>query len=234
MYGKEHTSIDAAQRVRFASANTQYGAALAKADAIVLCAENGGNTDLANTLKFAPRCQRLVLFTSVGGSRGVGGQLGEGERVLQCESKAADIVRGADVELCIVRAGLLKGGGSRAPPAESLGLDASTFYDTLRIGGYPTPSWQCAQDYDRETLGVSVVAGDGVEPRSHGLRSASRSSHSPQRDEVSRINAALALLAMLRQPEPMEIALSAQAGSTPPTAEEWDSMLAAVADTDAK
>ena len=215
---------DMANRVALASTNSEFGRALQAASALVLVAENGGGTDLKNTLRFAPQVQRVAYLSAIGGSKGTGGELGEAPRILACEEETRAITAASGVELSIVRVGPLKGGG--ASEAGAVGLDAPSFYDTLRIGGYPTPSWQCAQDYDRMTLGAAVSLGDSVPPRSPGARSAGRSSTSPQPDEISRINAAAALLACLRQPAPVEVSLSAKAGAVAPTAAEWDAMLA--------
>ena len=128
----------------------------------------------------------------------------------------------ADVAVDIVRVGVLKGGG---PP---FGLDAS-YYDTLRIGGYPTPSFATAQQYDKLTLGVSVSAAEGVEPRSSLARSASKTDATPQRDECSRVVAAQAMLACLRSPELVHVSLSAKRADAPPADGEWDALLAAAA-----
>ena len=217
MYGSEWASMEGGAAL--ATTNSDFQRALGAADALILCAEAGGSTDLANTLRFAPRVKRMALLTSIGGSRGRGGNMGEGGPILKCEQNAADLASKADVELATVRVGYLKGGGG------AYGLDGPSFYDTLTIGGYPTPSWQCAKDYDVSTLGVSISAGDTIEPRSQAARSSTRSSTEACRDEASRINAAAALLACVRFPTPLEISLSAEAANAPPTQADWDIML---------
>ena len=219
MYGKSEEAPT--ERPTLASTNDEFGRALKTADAIVLCAEAGGGTDIANTLRFSPAVKRLIFLSAIGGSKGIGGNpiAGENVKIQMCEDDVKAQTTKYGVELSIVRVGPLKGGG---PP---YGLDNS-FYDTMRIGGYPTPSWQCAQDYDKATLGAEATAGDTIAPRSQGQRSSGRSSSSPQIDECSRIAAAGALLAVLRQEKPMEVSLSALAADKPPTDDEWDAMLA--------
>ena len=221
MYGKDWAAVD--DRVTLASTNSDFGRALHRADALVLVAETGGLTDLENTLRFAPNVRHIAYLTAIGGSIGRGGELGEAERILACEHETRAIASQAGAALSLVRVGALKGGGAAADGA--IGLDPSEFYDTLRIGGYPTPSWQCAQDYDKFTLGATAARGDAAPIRGPGARSAARSSSAPHPDEVSRINAASALLACLRQPAPVEISLSARAATVAPTADEWDALL---------
>ena len=80
----------------------------------------------------------------------------------------------AGVEVCTVRVGVLKGGA--AVGEQTTGLDDAAFYASLSAGGYPTPSQQCAKLYDRQTLGVSVRAGDAIEARNAALRSSTRTS----------------------------------------------------------
>jgi len=73
-----------------------------------------------------------------------------------------------------VRVGVLKGGA--AAGEQATGLDEAAFYASLCAGGYPTPSQQCAKLYDRQTLGVSVRAGDSIEARNAAQRSSTRTS----------------------------------------------------------
>jgi len=80
----------------------------------------------------------------------------------------------AGVEVSTVRVGVLKGGA--AVGEQTTGLDEAAFYASLSAGGYPTPSQQCAKLYDRQTLGVSVRAGDAIEARNAALRSSTRTS----------------------------------------------------------
>jgi hypothetical protein len=219
MYGKSPSTAGDDEPVA-AETNSDIGRALSNADTCLLVAEAGGETGIKSTLKYAPGLTRLVLLSSIGGSVGKGGfaYLGEGEAILKMEQDVQESCSAASVEVSIVRVGVLKGGG---PP---FGLDES-YYDTLRIGGYPTPNFACAQAYDLQTLGVSITAGDTLEPRSAIARSASKTDIGPKHDECSRIIAAEAMLACLRQPGAVHVSLSAESGSAPPSAAEWDSLL---------
>ena len=76
--------------------------------------------------------------------------------------------------MSVVRVGVLKGGA--AAGEQTTGLDEAAFYASLCAGGYPTPSQQCAKLYDRQTLGVSVRAGDAIEARNAAQRSSTRTS----------------------------------------------------------
>lgn len=116
---------------KLATTNSEFGRALQAADGLLLCAENGGRTDIENTLNFAPHLSRIVHLSAIGGSRGVGGNLGEGEQIAECEAMVAKAARAVDVELAVVRVGPMKGGAGK------YGLNDG-YYDTLRIGGYPT------------------------------------------------------------------------------------------------
>lgn len=243
MFGAAWPDIPESERPRLAVTNSQMGSALRTADAIVLCAEGGGKTDIANTLNFAPAVRKVVLLSSIGGSEGKRGgyPYGEPAAILRCEEtvQAAADTQAADVS--IVRVGVLKGGAasaSAAPPGASeeaddpagvgggVGLDAQFLYDTVyRVGGYPTPDRAVAIEYDASVLGVAVSCGDHVTPRSAVQRSGTRTSTTPLDDECSRIVAAGALLAALRHPESLDFSLSARAATVPPSAEEWDRML---------
>lgn len=218
MYGS--TDDDVESRAKAAESNAEIGSALTSAEACLLIAEAGGETGIRTTLQFAPALKRLVLLTSIGGSTGNGGAtyMGEGEAIQRMEAEVQERCASVGVEVSIVRVGVLKGGG---PPH---GLDAG-YYDTLRIGGYPTPNFACAQSHDQQTLGVSVTAGDTVEPRSAIARSASKTDVGPKRDEISRIVAAEAMLSCLRQPEAVHVTLSAEYAEAPPSTDEWDGLL---------
>ena len=232
MYGPSRPPEE--DRVRFATASTQMGLALASADAIILCAEGGGTTGIANTLRYAPRVQRVVLLTAIGGSKGLGGYpYGPPEAVTRCEAEVRTQVADTQATLSIVRIGVLKGGGAVGDNCDhAVGLHAQSYYDSLTIGGYPTPDHKVAVEYDKSMRGVSVTSGDEVEVRNPMRRSQTRTMVAPIADEISRVNAAAALLACLRQPLASEISLSAKAMTVEPTAAEWDAMLSGVAADD--
>lgn len=217
MYGGNYASTE--NPARLAWDNSQMGMALGMADAIVLCAETGGYTGIANTLAFAPRVSRIALLTSIGGSKGKGGNMGEAEAITMCELQVAKEAAANDVELSIVRVGALKGGGGQ------FGLDSEAYYQTLTIGGYDTPDKKAAIGYDKAVLGATVSVGDGVQPRNAMRRSASRTLATPEADELSRRCAADALLASLRAPQPLEFSVSAAWGEAPPASTAWDEML---------
>ena len=223
MYGNEWKAVPSEDRVEHSFANTRMGSALAAADALVLCAEGGG-ASFANTINFARGVQRIVLLSAIGGSKGIGGNLGEAEAISTCEREVASCAAAAGIELSIVRVGVLKGGGAPADACYAA-LDAAAYYATLQVGGYPTPDNKCTKEYDKYTLGATCTAGDAIAPRNAMLRSGTRTSHSPAADEISRVNVAAALLACLRSPAPLELSLSAADGSVPPSDEQWDEML---------
>ena len=230
MYGSDEAELDS--NLRLVAANSEIGGALAKADAAVLVAEAGGSTGAATTIRNAPALRRLVLLSAVGGSKGIGGDqvLGEGKKIQECEEEVKALAASAGVELSIVRAGILKGGGPAGGGREGyagpsdFGLDAA-YYATLTSGGYETVRRRCTMAYDAVTLGASVSPGDAIEPRNAVARALAKGSTEACADEASRINCAGALLACLRQPRPLELSLSSQEGTVPPTDEEWDRML---------
>ena len=231
MYGADWDAVDPARRAKLAITDSEIGTAFRSAVGCVLCAEAAGIEEggVAATLELAPRLTRLVLLSAIGGSKGRGGRvlLGEGPRIQRCEEAVARVAAASSVDLSVVRVGGLKGGGAAgggvdgyAGPA-GFGLDSATYYSSLTVGGYPSPSRDCTVGYDKATLGVTVSAGDEIAPG--GARTQSTE---PREDEVSRINAASALLACLRNDSPRVISLSAARGAVPPTEEEWDRMLA--------
>ena len=233
MYGDQQPAVENAPR--FACANTQIGMALGTAEGLVLCLAGSpvppSTSGFATMLPYASRLKRVVLLSAIGGSTGNTGGLGEGDAIKRCEEEIFELAAGAGVEVSTARVGVLKGGAAAGENEEAgIGLDRAAYYASLTSGGYPTPSSRTAARYDKETLGVSVLPGDAIQARSAVLRAQTRTSVAPCADEVSRINAACALLALLRRPgPPLEVSLSSAEGSTPPSDAEWDALLAAVA-----
>ncbi|KAL1522466.1 hypothetical protein AB1Y20_017454 [Prymnesium parvum] len=227
MFGRQWPP--AGRRPSIASSNVEIGGALASAEASLLCIAS--NTDASSPsgvtplLRSAPRLRRVVLLSAIGGSKGSGGltYLGEGAKILECEREVRRQTEEAGVELSIVRVGVLKGGA--AAEGSGVGLDAEAYYATLSSGGYVTPRLQCAREYDVRTLGVRVTAGDSIKPRSAFARAASQALYQPEEDEVSRINAASALIACLRLNAPIEISLSTKAAVVCPSPRDWERML---------
>ena len=238
MYGRDWRSIDPSDRAEVAPfTSSRMAPALASADGLVLCAEAGGLRLTSILDKVARRVKRIVLLSAIGGSRGVGGNamMGEPAQILECEAEARRLADAEGVELAVVRVGVLKGGGAPggAPdggdgpaPSAFFGLDAEAYYATLQVGGYPTLDAECTRTYDRCTLGAAAALGATLEPRSALVRSRTRGATGAIPDEVSRINAAGALLACLRSPAPLDITISAKAAAAAPTDAEWDQMLA--------
>eukprot|EP00316_Scyphosphaera_apsteinii_P009969 CAMPEP_0119320776 /NCGR_PEP_ID=MMETSP1333-20130426/53391_1 /TAXON_ID=418940 /ORGANISM="Scyphosphaera apsteinii, Strain RCC1455" /LENGTH=248 /DNA_ID=CAMNT_0007327571 /DNA_START=235 /DNA_END=981 /DNA_ORIENTATION=- len=234
MYGDRWASIDPAYRARLACTNTQIGSALNHAEGMILVAESGGEAALEKALPYASRLRRIVLLSCIGGSKGGRGNLGEGFDP-RTEPVVEQLAANADVELAILRVGILKGGGEAGGVDEDcsstpcIGLDKAVYYSSLKPGGYESPGSRCARAYDKLTLGAAISLGDSIEPRSAMARSGTRTAHAAYDDEASRINAASALLACLRASSPLSLTLSAAAGRVPPSEAEWDGMLADLA-----
>lgn len=229
MYGRDWRSIDANKRVKVASSAPDINAALASADGVVLCVasntEAGTADDVTQVLTCAANYKRVVLLSAIGGSKGLGGltHLGEGIKVLECEEAVKDLVGDSGTELSVVRVGVLKGGA--AVGDRKVGLDAEAYYATMSLGGYPTPRLQAARGYDESTLGMEITLGDTIMPRSSIARASSQAQYSPEVDEISRINAASALVACLRHAKPVEVSLSAKMAQQAPTVDELCGML---------
>ena len=232
MYGEQQPEVENAPR--YATQNTQIGMALGSAEGLVLCLAGSpvppSTSGFATMLPYASRLKRVVLLSAIGGSIGNTGGLGEGDAIKRCEEEIFELAAGAGVEVSTARVGVLKGGAAAGENEAGFGLNRVAYYASLTSGGYPTPASQTAAKYDKETLGVAVLKGGAIPARSVVVRAQTRTSAAPCADEVSRINAACALLALLRREgPPLEVSLSSAEGATPPSDAEWDALLATVA-----
>ena len=214
--------------------STNVGGSLGRAQALCLICDSREmpEAQIASFLDAAPDARRVVLLSRMGASSATPGPFGLASletKLRACEETLRAAAAARDVELSIVRAGTLKGGGPGkvengvVVSGVEYGL-AKTYYDTL----FDMTQWMCTTAYDQFTLGADVSAGDSVAVSNPLLTMAAASDFSPRADETSRIVAGGALVAALRHEKPIEFSVGAAKAEAPPTVPEWESLLSSL------
>ena len=236
MYGKSYaeTGVDADDCARLLRTTEQLSESLSSAEALCLiCDSSFLSADAVATLvNNSPKLQRLVLLSRIGVTRAkptLFGLGGDDMAMLECEAAIRQKAQARDVDLSIIRAGTLKGGGpgevenNVVVSGTELGL-SKPFYDG--IGELET--YLVTQSYDRFTLGASCQLGDPLDLPNPLIRAAKKGSFEPCDEEVGRIAAAAALVHALSYETAVELTVSAAKAESPPTSEEWEAMFDSV------
>jgi len=209
MYGKDRDAeSDAAPA--FVSTGEEIGDALETAKGIIITCEKEAMEEklLTTLLDNAPKVQHICLLSMMGG------RLRTAEDLLKTKCSAADI------QLSIIRAGTLKGGGPGNVEGSEFGLNKyfdATIFDLLEARN--------SMSFDKFTLGARVTAGD---PFQAAASLFSSSSFEPSDTTTSRTVAAQALLIAIKRDTGIDISLSSEKGNTPPTPEEWSDLLSSL------
>lgn len=170
----------------------------------------------SNLSRIVMLSQMGATTSKVGGFMGLlGGGAGANEELVKRACKAKG------VELSIVRAGALKGGG---PGREENDLDlglSKAYYNSL----FELQQAMVTMAHDKFTLGPHVVAGD-VKPSSGLQYTMNKSSFEPKSDESNRIVVAGAMVAAMQYDKPVDISVGCAKAEMPPTQQEWELILA--------
>mmetsp|Transcript_8247 Transcript_8247/g.14951 ORF Transcript_8247/g.14951 Transcript_8247/m.14951 type:complete len:337 (+) Transcript_8247:24-1034(+) len=168
---------------------------------------------------------RVVLLSQMGATLSNGGGfmglLGGGPGATEKIVKKACDAKG--VELSIVRAGALKGGGPGKEELDTeLGL-SKIYYNSI----FELQQAMVTMAHDKFTLGAYVVAGDV--PMANGLQQTmNKGSFEPKPNESNRIVVAGAMVAAMLADKPIDISVGCAKGEMPPSLQEWNDILAAV------
>ena len=193
--------------------------------------------------EFQPLSKVVYLSTMGVTKKGGGGFFGGGgggdPKIQQSETFLRDMISKTDgnVDLSIVRAGSLKGGGP-GPNHQSddhvEGIDdwglSVRYYNTL-INGVEA---RVTMAHDKYTLGIgdgAITKGDTIEmPNKIKVMSTKTSTFDPLPYETNRIVAASAIMACITgdkkgKDDVLEFSISGASGNQPPTLEEWNTVL---------
>jgi hypothetical protein len=160
---------------------------------------------------------KIVLVSKMGVTKAKGGFLGGGKdaRLLEAETAIRRICDNKQLSLSVVRAGVLKGGGSGDADSD-LGLSKS-YYNSL----IDSVEASVAMAHDKYTLGVECATGNPYELPNIFSILAQKSSFEPSPFETNRIVAASAAVAALLAKEPLEFSVSSAKGQQLLGMAEW-------------
>lgn len=161
-------------------------------------------------------------MSKMGVSRAKGGFFGGGDaKLLESESLLRDICKTKSLDLSIVRAGNLKGGGPGVSGNE-FGLDRC-YYNTL----LDVVEASVTMAHDKYTLGLDCRKGDTIEMPNMIAQMGSKSSFEACDYESNRIVAARGVVAASLYDAPIEVTISAAKAIEPPSLEAWHDAFAA-------
>jgi hypothetical protein len=172
---------------------------------------------------------KVVLLSKIGVSQAKGGGFfgggGGNGKLLQSETTLRELCKAKNLDLSIVRAGILKGGG----PGENdndFGL-APCYYNTL----LDIVEASVTMAHDKYTLGLDCRPGDTIQMPNIIAQMSSKSSFEACPYDTNRIVVAGGLVAAALSDAPVEVTVSAAKGREPPTLEAWTKAFASSAAT---
>lgn len=225
MYGKrdEYEDGDGENKAKPISSGADMQNALTKAKTLFLVCydspiEESALATLLNTA--GSDLSKVVLLSKMGATSGGGGFFGGGSKLADGEKSVRSLCKSRNLELSIVRAGQLKGGGPGEPNTNNYGLSVS-YYNTL----FELSEASCTMSHDRFTLGVECTKGDSVEMPNPITLFGTKTSFDAYPHDTNRINAAMACVMAAKHDKPVEFSVGAAKGKEPPSREEWEEIL---------
>lgn len=163
---------------------------------------------------------RVVLLSKMGATTGGGGFFGGGSKLADGEETVRSLCWSKNLDLSIVRAGQLKGGGPGEPNANDFGLSVA-YYNTL----FELAEASCTMSHDRFTLGVDCSKGDSVDQPNPLSLFGTKTSFDAYPHDTNRINACMACVMAAKHGKPVEFSVGSAKGEAPPSKEEWAEIL---------
>lgn len=228
MYGKDYSEkeIDEAGRAKPISTGDDMQESLKKANSLCLiCYDQPIEVKALQVLLDAAGedLSKIVLLSKMGVSKAKGGFFGGGDsKLLESESAIRTLCESKNLDLSIVRAGILKGGGP-GREGNDIGLDGC-YYNTL----IDVVEASVTMAHDKFALGVHASKGDTIELPNMLAQMGSKSSFEPSPYDTNRAAATSAIVASLLYPEPIEFSVSTEKAEEPPSMEEWKGILASL------
>jgi len=188
----------------FVSDSQSIGNELDKADGLIIVCEDTAFDGVDMIMDNSPNLRHVAVLSKMGGG------LRKMEEALRSKCLTSNI------ELSIIRAGNLKGGGPGNVEGSEWGL-SKFYYDS----NYELGSAMVTMASDKYTLGARATPGDSFGTPNFFSKIKSRNSFEPADTDTGRIAAAQALLAAVKMEDGIDISLSTEKAEMPPTAEEW-------------
>ena len=230
MYGGDYgkAGVDEPGKAKPISSGDDIQEALNVADSLVFLTYDGSVE--ASTVKTllenanTDTLKRVVLLSKQGVTKAKGGFFGGGAdaKILDTEKAIRELCGSKGLEVCVIRAGVLKGGGP-GDDGNDFGLNKA-YYNTL----IESLEASVTMAMDRFTLGLDCYKGDSVEQSSTFARFGSRSSFDGAPDDTNRAVAAEAVAAVLKVTDSidgLEFSIGSKSGKELPTPEEWSAAI---------
>jgi hypothetical protein len=225
MYGVEYGDAgkDEAGRAKPVSGGEDIQEALTKANSLVLvCYDQPVDAKSMNTLlgSAGEDLKKVVMLSKMGVSMAKGGFFGGGEaKLLESENLVRDICKSKNLDLSIIRGGVLKGGGA-GTEGNDFGLD-KCYYNTL----IDIVEAKVTMAHDQFSLGADCTKGDTIEFPNPFAKMNTKASFDPSPSDTNRVVLAGAIVAAMQHEKPVELSVSTEKGEEPPTAEAWEELL---------
>jgi hypothetical protein len=197
--------------------------ALKKATTIFLvCYDNPIEEKALSTLidNAGDALSKVVMLSKIGATAD-GGFFGGGSKLLDSENTVRSLCKSNNLDLSIVRAGVLKGGGPGEPFELDYGLDKQYYYTLFELS-----EASCTMAHDRFTLGVDCTKGDTVEFPNPFTMMGTKTSFDAYPYDTNRINAATACVMAAKHDKPVEFSVGSSKAEAPPSSEEWSQIMA--------
>jgi len=166
---------------------------------------------------------KIVLISKMGVSGGGGGGFfggGKSSKLLDSENKIRSICKSKNIDISIVRAGQLKGGGPGEPAENDCGLNKKYYNTILELS-----EASVTMSHDRFTLGVDCSKGDSVDVPNMFTLLGTKASFEAAPYDTNRINAAAAAVTAANHNKPVEFSVGTQKSTTLPSKEEWERII---------
>ena len=225
MYGKRDEYDDSDPEIKAVpiSSGGDMQDALAKAQTLFLISydkpiEESALTTLLDNA--GSDLSKVILLSKMGATAGVGGFFGGGSKLADAESNIRVQCKEKNLDLSIVRAGQLKGGGPGEPNSNDFGLSVA-YYNQL----FELSEASCTMSHDRFTLGVDCSKGDSVDMPNPLTLFGTKTSFDAYPYDTNRINAAMACVMAAKHDKPVELSVGAAKSEAPPSAKEWSNIM---------
>lgn len=216
------------------SSTSDIADALAECEAVIVCCDSrSGPLSTRSTraiFEYATKLKDLAMLSSIGGGKA----MFPGKSLVPGEDTLGELCRERGIQFSIVRVGNLKGGGpgevaTTGPKAGHALTDhglSKTYYDQLLDLAQATAT----MSYDRFTAGAELVIGDPYPAPNPLVSMATAGDFTPRPTDCNAVCAGGALVAAVRRKKSRsgDCTVSAAAGPTPPSADDWLALVEAV------
>ena len=228
MYGAEYAekNVDDKGKARLISDPGDIEDSLINANSILFIAyDNPIDEKSVNTLldTAGEKLSKVVMLSKMGVTKAKGGFFGGGDSdLLMSEKYLRKVCNSKNIDLSIIRAGNLKGGGP-GEDGNDFGLN-EVYYNTL----VDVVEASVTMAHDKFTLGADCTLGDTIEMPNLFQVMGTKSSFDVYPYDTNRIVAAGGTVAATLKEGSIEFSVSTAKGNQPPTPEDWEDILASL------